>query len=160
MYLASVNSFGTISDTPFLSPKCPQYYLRPSPPHCGDMMTFVPNGISQGALALRAKHESRWQIEFGAPVLGLLTCGARSWRGTAVPWLQPKRCLSLLQFPASSGGSVANSGWLSLACFLLLAIGLRRCPPLSRAVVSLRVISLNHGRESLLKRISRILRWL
>src|SRR5882762_2027631 len=102
MYLASVNSFGTISDTPFLSPKCPQYYLRPSPPHCGDMMTFVPNGINQGALALPAKHESCWQIEFGAPVLGLLTCGARSWRGTAVPWLQPKRCLSLLQFPASS----------------------------------------------------------
>ncbi len=52
------------------------------------MMTFVPNGINQGALVLPAKHESCWQIEFGAPVLGLLTCGARSWRGTAVPWLQ------------------------------------------------------------------------
>src|SRR5882762_9962671 len=55
IYLASVNSFGTIPDTPFLSPKCLQYYLRPSPPHCGDMMTFVPNGINQGALALPAK---------------------------------------------------------------------------------------------------------
>jgi len=59
-----------------------------------------------------------------------MTCEARFWRGTGVPWLRSKRCRSLPRFPAMDvlavveserrpGGPVAGSGWLFLAWFLL-----------------------------------------
>src|ERR1700686_2223555 len=83
-------------------------------------------------MAPQAKHESGVQIEVDAPVLESLICGALSWRGTAVAWLQSKRSLALQRFPATSvlvvvesglrpSGSVVDSQLLSLARFLLRA---------------------------------------